>query len=625
MGSLYRCGDRACGARRALPADQFRIKRDGTRAIRYREWTRQQKARKALLAHSSHWRRRQRSAASLLQSTPKIGRLDPFPNLEIQEQLQTVVDVTTSQQQQIARVKIGIGLLRDEFDLQAAASQSFPQEITSAHIRTSITKYEDEMSTASKKSDTLDDCGRHENIWDFCASCHTALSRNKIPSSPQQTSSALLCASTIHLNWKALRQLKSVSSRDAILFAPSSNCDLGIQLVTLHCKLGKRAPADADLKSFLQVRKEKVLAALQYLVRYNHLYHDLAINYDMISGWGEDVIPPEIRNNITCLKSSDHHEREGYTVSLQSGNYENDLHAAQDEALDTDEHEPMLTGSVLADINGERQDPNVQLIDTLAKGGATDELEPRQGNIPTIFYARRDPRGQSALVNSWEDPHYLTAAFPTLFPKGIGGHLDQRAVPVSLTAFAEWTLHHHSRRFARHKTFMYLLYDVLQLRSSSLGNALLVKRRNWKLAEDDIASLTVTQLEDAARAIAGGGIIDDPVIQRLQRNIVTIGMQVPESFSQKLKRRSEIKGLIVRDGMPAFWLTINPSDLRNPLALLLAGVEYSASALPTANAALRHATATSNPVAVAQFFHHTCKAVFDGLLGSNTGRIGILG
>jgi hypothetical protein len=40
-------------------------------------------------------------------------------------------------------------------------------------------------------------------------------------------------------------------------------------------------------------------------------------------------------------------------------------------------------------------------------------------------------------------------------------------------------------------------------------------------------------------------------------------MQVPESFTQKLKRRSEIKGLIGRHGMPAFWLTrfcIWPTD-----------------------------------------------------------------
>ena len=172
---------------------------------------------------------------------------------------------------------------------------------------------------------------------------------------------------------------------------------------------------------------------------------------------------------------------------------------------------------------------------------------------------------------------------------------------------------------------MYLLYDVLQLRSASLGNSFLVKRRDWRAAEDDMASLTTRQLGNAARAVADGGVIDDPVIQRLQRNIVTIGMQVPGSFSQKLKRRAESKGLIVRDGMPAFWMTINPSDLRHPLVLRLAGVDYSGDDFPSASATIRKATAIANPVAVAQFFDRTCKGIFDGLLGSNTGRVGILG
>ena len=84
--------------------------------------------------------------------------------------------------------------------------------------------------------------------------------------------------------------------------------------------------------------------------------------------------------------------------------------------------------------------------------------------------------------------------------------------------------------------------------------------------------------------LADGGVIDDPLIQRLQRNIVTIGMQVPQS-SQKLKRRSEIKGSIVRDGMLACSMTINPSKLRHPLVLTLAGltlagVEHSGDAFP---------------------------------------------
>jgi hypothetical protein len=68
---------------------------------------------------------------------------------------------------------------------------------------------------------------------------------------------------------------------------------------------------------------------------------------------------------------------------------------------------------------------------------ATDDTadeRKRRPEIPTISYA---VRGKSALMSNWEDPHYFTAAFPTLFPRGIGGHQDQRTVPVSLMAFAE--------------------------------------------------------------------------------------------------------------------------------------------------------------------------------------------
>src|SRR6267378_385748 len=72
------------------------------------------------------------------------------------------------------------------------------------------------------------------------------------------------------------------------------------------------------------------------------------------------------------------------------------------------------------------------------------------------------------------------------------------------------------------------------------------------------------------------------------------------------------------EGMVAFWKTINPPDLKNPLA----GVEYSNDSFPAATVAFRQAVATSNPAAVAQFFHHTCKAVLEGLLAGGTGILG---
>jgi hypothetical protein len=183
----------------------------------------------------------------------------------------------------------------------------------------------------------------------------------------------------------------------------------------------------------------------------------------MIDNWDDDFIPPEIQDNIICLGRPDHHEREGYTVSLQAGNYENDLHAAQDEVFHADDPEALMTGSVYTDINSERQNPNIRMIDTLlgmvasnpyrtdeiaaATDCAADDADERErgpGNIRTISYAIR---GRSTLMNNWEDPYYFTAAFPTLFPEGIGGHQDQRPIPISLMAFAEWALNHHSRRF----------------------------------------------------------------------------------------------------------------------------------------------------------------------------------
>ena len=98
-------------------------------------------------------------------------------------------------------------LLEEEFKLRETASQEFPSEISSSHIRSSITRYEDEMLASSERliccscggffprgdihqigdqderlqGMRLDRCGYHENSWDFCKLCHTAISQWKVP------------------------------------------------------------------------------------------------------------------------------------------------------------------------------------------------------------------------------------------------------------------------------------------------------------------------------------------------------------------------------------------------------------------------------------------------------------
>jgi hypothetical protein len=159
------------------------------------------------------------------------------------------------------------------------------------------------------------------------------------------------------------------------------------------------------------------------------------------------------------LNGPDHHEREGYTVNLRLGNFENDLQAGQDEAGFDKDGGPLITGSVSTDINGERQDPDMRMLNTLfslvsrqaPQAGSNDwsrsDVQPTLRNdpqkLPVISYT---VQGKTTLVDHWTDPCYFTAAFPTLFPTGTGGHLEERNVPVSVDAFAQWALRHHSRR-----------------------------------------------------------------------------------------------------------------------------------------------------------------------------------
>jgi hypothetical protein len=413
--------------------------------------------------------------------------------------------------------------LRDELEARAVASDAFPPVISYSHIRASVARYEDEISSASMKSiccscgklvpstniyrvdnddplllpleGILDTCGRHGETWDLCSLCHDSLNRDLIPKfsamnlvnvTPCQDYPSALEGLTLTeeyliakchplgvvlklrpggrsspVNYHALRGHFIVIPQDPgplLEILPSP--EIALHSLIKVFWLGARPPEDSDLNPFLVVRKAKVLAALQYLVQHNHLYRNITINYPIIDDWGDDFIPPELRDSIICLDEADHHEREGYTVRLQTGNYENDLQAAQDGALDPSGSGPLITGSVCTDINGERQDPNVcaleALLDVVANRPAPSGVDASSREslrnmrpldhrkMPVISYKIR---GEATLVDHWTDPHYFTAAFPALFPTGFGGHLDDRSIPVSLGAFAEWALRHHSRRW----------------------------------------------------------------------------------------------------------------------------------------------------------------------------------
>ncbi|KAJ5318263.1 hypothetical protein N7476_004683 [Penicillium atrosanguineum] len=573
----------------------------------------------------------------------------------------------------------GLDFLRQEHASRVHASNMFPPEISSSHIRQSVARFENNMALASRDTiccscgmlvilaktsrfldgdslllpleGFLDTCGYNEGFWNLCSTCHAALLRGSFPKfSGKNNMNVTLCqhypealkdltlteeyiiamshpvgvvvklrpgGQTSPANYRALRGHFIVIPQDPkplLQILPSPDLQF-TELIKVFW-LGNRPPTDSDLQPFLSV------------------------HHSTVDHWPDGFIPSDLQRQVICLGDTDHLERAGYSVNLQEGNYENDWQAAEDHRDHFTDDALPVTASGTVDLNGDRQNPDLRLLNTMytliddpppdmqpphtstSHASHTARLATAQQRTPVIEYGIR---GQASLLNQWQDRHFLTSAFPALFPAGIGGHLDHRDIPVSLVAFANWALSHHSRRFAHHRTFMYLLYDMIQLRNSCLGNSLLIKRSQWTSVTRDLNSLNVARLQKAAEELATSQVTSDPLVRRLLKNITAIGVQVPGSFFQKLQMRAELRGLLVREGMPAFWLTINPSDLQNPLVLVLAGVQCSTDLSINVASAIRYATATSDPVAVARFFHYTCKAVLDGLLCSKTTDIGILG
>src|SRR6202046_1238860 len=172
---------------------------------------------------------------------------------------------------------------------------------------------------------------------------------------------------------------------------------------------------------------------------------------------------------------------------------------------------------------------------------------------------------------------------------------------------------------------MYLLYDVLQRRKSALGNSLLVKRGDYGAVQDVISSRTYERLIAAAQSLRSTKKTSDPAIATLRRAIEIVAARVPNSFAEKQEMRLHLRGLFIEYGLAAFWLTINPSDMRDPLVLKLAGVAISREGLKRANAAFHRKTAKMNPAAIAVFFDKVCTGVLEALIRPAGGETGILG
>ncbi|KAI0265023.1 hypothetical protein BGY98DRAFT_893354, partial [Russula aff. rugulosa BPL654] len=64
---------------------------------------------------------------------------------------------------------------------------------------------------------------------------------------------------------------------------------------------------------------------------------------------------------------------------------------------------------------------------------------------------------------------------------------------------------------------------------------------------------------------------DEKDVCELMRDVHALNTTVQGSAAARLKMRNEIRAMILTQGAPVFFVTINPADVYNPLVKLLAG------------------------------------------------------
>ncbi|KAJ6087102.1 hypothetical protein N7467_006016 [Penicillium canescens] len=155
----------------------------------------------------------------------------------------------------------------------------------------------------------LDYCGKHRDEWDICLTYLKSLSQNTLPKfSALNRVNTTICQNyplalkgltlveecliarchplgvilklrpgghTLPVSYHALRG-HFIDSEPLLDILPS--LALTLHDVIRVFWLGKQPVTYTDLSPFLLVRKHRVLAALQYLTRHNHVYYNITVN-----------------------------------------------------------------------------------------------------------------------------------------------------------------------------------------------------------------------------------------------------------------------------------------------------------------------------------------------------------
>src|ERR1700722_654051 len=192
----------------------------------------------------------------------------------------------------------------------------------------------------------------------------------------------------------------------------------------------------------------------------------------------------------------------------------------------------------------------------------------RHGQKPVNDF--RQPR-DNVLTEFTHHDNLFEKAFPCLDPYGTGGIEGGQKVKVDFNEHVRWSLRHWDRRFRKHETFPFLAFGILQ-RRQALGSARIqMRRKNFENEAHLMSTITTEKLKKACEEEKEGKPISDGAIRMLKKHAHSGSGRVMGSDQSRYQLRSQIWSTTISKGPPSLWITINPSDIHDPIAQVFAG------------------------------------------------------
>lgn len=213
-------------------------------------------------------------------------------------------------------------------------------------------------------------------------------------------------------------------------------------------------------------------------------------------------------------------------------------------------------------------------------------------------------------------PETWAKAYPDLFPFGVG--MPGSIPNVSLLSYFRRAMALVDDRFRSHKFFLFEVFSVQQKREVSMSARLAMHRKNWTSVKHGMSRITADDIGAALKEEEAGSPITNPTLREFFRTVKISRSHVLGSDGERYFRRQQVWGLCISFGNPAIFLTLNPVDHHDPVAIVLAGEDIDLDHFtPTSgpNASERTRLLVKNPFASTEYFHLVLAAVLEHLLG----------